>query len=118
MPLHLIVMAKQVIDPDMPLAAFRIDTAGAQVTTPASFPPVVNGFDEYAMEAALRVKDAQETQITAVSVGKQFDLNIMRKLLAMGADNLILCQDPAFANLPDSLVVARVLGRHTQNWRL
>ena len=109
MPLHIIVMAKQVIDPDMPLSAFRIDPAGPQVTTPATFPPVVNGFDEYAMEAALRLKDAQETQITAVSVGKQFDLNIMRKLLAMGADNLILCQDPAFANLPDSLVVARVL---------
>ena len=109
MPLHIIVMAKQVIDPDMPLSAFRIDPAVPQVTTPATFPPVVNGFDEYAMEAALRLKDAQEAQITAISVGKQFDLNIMRKLLAMGADNLILCQDPAFANLPDSLVVARVL---------
>jgi electron transfer flavoprotein beta subunit len=109
MPLHIIVMAKQVIDPEMPLSAFRIDAAGPQVTTPSTFPPVVNGFDEYAMEAALRLKDVQDVQITAVSIGKQFDLNIMRKLLAMGADNLILCQDPAFANLPDSLVVARVL---------
>jgi electron transfer flavoprotein beta subunit len=109
MPLHIIVTAKQVIDPEMPLTAFRIDAAGPQVTTPPTFPPVVNGFDEYAMEAALRLKDAQEAQITAVSMGKQFDLNIMRKLLAMGADNLILCQDPAFANLPDSAVVARVL---------
>ena len=79
------------------------------MTTPPTFPPVVNGFDEYAMEAALRLKDAQEAQITAISIGKQFDLNIMRKLLAMGADNLILCQDLAFANLPDSAVVARVL---------
>jgi electron transfer flavoprotein beta subunit len=109
MPLHIIVTAKQVIDPEMPLSAFRIDAAGPQVTTPPTFPPVVNGFDEYAMEAALRLKDAQEVQITAVSIGKQFDLNIMRKLLAMGADNLILCQDPAFANRPDSMVVARVL---------
>jgi electron transfer flavoprotein beta subunit len=109
MPLHIIVTAKQVIDPEMPLSAFRIDAAAQQVTTPPTFPPVVNGFDEYAMEAALRLKDAQGTQITAVSVAKQFDLNIMRKLLAMGADNLILCQDPAFANLPDSVAVARVL---------
>ena len=28
MPLHIIVTAKQVIDPDMPLSAFRIDAAG------------------------------------------------------------------------------------------
>jgi electron transfer flavoprotein beta subunit len=109
MPLHIIVTAKQVIDPEMPLSAFRLDAAARQVTTPPTFPPVVNGFDEYAMEAALRLKDTQEAQITAVCVGQQFDLNIMRKLLAMGADNLILCQDAAFANLPDSAVVARVL---------
>jgi electron transfer flavoprotein beta subunit len=109
MPLHIIVTAKQVIDPEMPLSAFRIDAAARQVTTPTTFPPVVNGFDEYALEAALRLKDVQETQITVVSVGAQFDLNIMRKLLAMGADNLILCQDTAFANLPDSIVIARVL---------
>jgi electron transfer flavoprotein beta subunit len=109
MPLHIIVTAKQVIDPEMPLSAFRIDAAVPQVTAPPTFPPVVNGFDEYAMEAALRLKDVHEAQITAVSVGTQFDLNIMRKLLAMGADNLILCQDAAFANLADSAVVARVL---------
>jgi electron transfer flavoprotein beta subunit len=109
MSLHIIVTAKQVIDPEMPVLAFRIDAAARQVTTPSTFPPVVNGFDEYAMEAALRLKDVQEAQITAVAVGSQFDLNIMRKLLAMGADSLILCQDAAFANLPDSVVVARVL---------
>jgi electron transfer flavoprotein beta subunit len=109
MPLHIIVTAKQVIDPEMPLSAFRIDAATTQVVTPTTFQPVVNGFDEYALEAALRLKDGQGAQVTVVSVGAQFDLNIMRKTLAMGADNLILCQDPAFANLPDSLLTARVL---------
>src|SRR5262245_59146619 len=109
MPLHIIVTAKQVIDPEMPLSAFRIDAAARQVVTPPTFQPVVNGFDEYALEAALLLKDSQEVHITVLSVGTQFDLNIMRKTLAMGADNLILCQDPAFANLPDSLLMARVL---------
>jgi electron transfer flavoprotein beta subunit len=109
MPLHIIVTAKQVIDPEMPLSAFRIDAAARRVATPPTFQPVVNGFDEYALEAALRLKDSQGAHITVLSVGAQFDLNIMRKTLAMGADNLILCQDPAFANLPDSLLTARVL---------
>lgn len=109
MPLHIIVPAKQVIDPEMPLSAFQIDAAAKQVVTPPTFPPVVNGFDEYALEAALRLKDRQGAQITVVAVGDRFDLKIMRKTLAMGADNLILCQDTAFANVPDSFVVARVL---------
>jgi electron transfer flavoprotein beta subunit len=109
MPLHIIVTAKQVIDPEIPLSAFRIDAAAKQVVTPPTFPPVVNGFDEHATEAALRLKDHQGAQVTVLSVGAQFDLNIIRKPLSMGADNLVLCQDPAFANLPDSLVTAHLL---------
>ena len=109
MPPHVIVTAKQVIDPEMPLSAFKIDTEAKRVVTPPTFPPVVNGFDEYAMEAAMRIKDSVGAQVTVVAVDNQFDLNVMRKLLAMGADNLILCQDAAFANLPDSFVTARVL---------
>lgn len=109
MSLNIIVTAKQVIDPEMPLSAFSIDAANQRVTTPSAFPPVINGFDEYAVEAALRIKDKQDVTVTVLSVGDQFDLNIMRKSLAMGADALILCQDPAFANLPDSYVTSLIL---------
>ncbi len=107
MALHIVVAAKQVIDPEMPLSAFSID--GARVVTPATFAPVVNGFDENALEAALRLKDSQGATITVVSVGPQFALDIMKKPLAMGADALMLCQDPLFANLADSFVTAQVL---------
>lgn len=110
MALQIIVTAKQVIDPEMPLSAFRIDASARRVVTPATFAPVVNGFDEHALEAALRLKDSQGASITVVSVGTQFALDIMKKPLAMGADNLVLCQDPLFANLPDSFVTAQVLG--------
>lgn len=109
MPLNIVVTAKQVIDPEMPLSAFGIDEANKRVTTPSTFPPVINGFDEYAVEAALRIKDRQEATVTVLSVGVQFDLNIMRKALAMGADALILCQDSVFANLPDSYVTSLIL---------
>jgi len=109
MALNIIVTAKQVIDPEMPLSAFSIDEEKKRVDTPSTFPPVINGFDEYAVEAALRIKDNQDAQITVLSVGDQFDLNIMRKSLAMGADTLIMCQDPAFSNLPDSYVTSLIL---------
>ncbi len=107
--LNIIVTAKQVIDHEIPASALTIDEASTRVTAPSSFKPIVNGFDDYAVEAALRLKEAGGANITVLSVGSQFDVNIMRKTLAMGADRLILCQDPAFTNLADSFTTAQII---------
>jgi len=109
MPLNIIVTAKQVIDPEIPKAAFKIDAASKRVVVPSSFPPVVNGFDEHALEAALRLKDTQEAKITVLAVGKGFSIDVMRKLLAMGADEMVLVQDPQIDDTIDSRVTAQLL---------
>jgi electron transfer flavoprotein beta subunit len=109
MALQIIVTAKQVIDPEIPKSAFKIDATSKRVVIPSSFPPVVNGFDEHAVEAALRIKDTQETKVTVLAVGKAFSIDIMRKLLAMGADELVLVQDPAIDGAIDSRVTAQLL---------
>ena len=109
MALHIIVTVKQVIDPEMPTSALRIDGTATKVVTPPTFPPVINGFDEYALEAALRLKDTQGASITVLAVGEHFHVDMMRKTLAMGSDRLILCQDAAFTNLADSAVTAQIL---------
>jgi electron transfer flavoprotein beta subunit len=109
MALKIIVTAKQVIDPEIPKSAFKIDATSKRVTVPASFPPVVNGFDEHAVEAALRIKDAQEAKVTVLALGKHFSIDVMRKLLAMGADEMILVQDPAIEDTIDSRVTAQLL---------
>jgi electron transfer flavoprotein beta subunit len=109
MALQIIVTAKQVIDPEIPKSAFKIDAASKRVVVPPSFPPVVNGFDEHAVEAALRIKDTQEAKVTVVAAQKTFALEIMRKLLAMGADELVLLQDPAIEDAIDSRITARLL---------
>lgn len=109
MALQIIVTAKQVIDPEIPKSAFKIDGATKRVVVPPSFPPVINGFDEHAVEAALRIKDSQEAKVTVVAAGKTFALEIMRKLLAMGADELVLVQDPAIEDAIDSRVAAHIL---------
>jgi electron transfer flavoprotein beta subunit len=109
MSLHIIVTAKQVIDPEIPKSAFKIDATGKRAVVPASFPPVVNGFDEHAVEAALRIKDTQDAKVTVLAVGKSFSIDVMRKLLAMGADELILVQDPAIEDPIDSRVTAQLL---------
>ena len=109
MALKIAVLAKQVIDPEMPLAAFRIEPGAKQVATPANIPPVVNGFDENAVEAALQIKDAQEATITVISAGTAFALDVMKKPLSMGADELVLLQDDSFHNTIDSFFVAQLL---------
>jgi electron transfer flavoprotein beta subunit len=109
MPLQIIVTAKQVIDPEIPKSAVKIDAASKRVVVPSSFPPVINGFDEHAVEAALRLKDRQEAKVTVLAVGRTFSLDVMRKLLAMGADELVLVQDPAVEDGIDSRCTARLL---------
>lgn len=109
MPVRICVLAKQVVDPEMPAAAFRIDPEARQVTPPPNIPPVVNGFDENAVEAALQIKDAQGANITVISSGASFALDVMKKPLSMGADELVLLQDDAFANSVDSFFTVQLL---------
>ncbi len=109
MPLQIIVTAKQVIDPEIPKSAFTIDPANKRAVVPTRFPPVINGFDGHAVEAALRIKDVRDAKVTVLAVGKNFSIDIMRKLLAMGADDLILVQDPLIEDGIDSGVTAKLL---------
>ena len=109
MALKIAVLAKQVLDPEMPMAAFRIDGAAQRVVPPPNIPPVVNGFDENAVEAALRIKDGQEATVTVLSTGAEFALDVMKKPLSMGADELVLLQDDAFENTIDSFLTAQLL---------
>ena len=109
MPVKIAVLAKQVIDPEMPMAAFQIDSNAKRVVTPPNIPPVVNGFDENAVEAALRIKDAQEASVTVISSGTSFALDVMKKPLSMGADDLVLLQDDTFQNTVDSFFTAQLL---------
>lgn len=109
MAVSIAVLAKQVVDPEMPMAAFRIDADAKAVVPPPNIPPVVNGFDENAVEAALQIKDAQEAAVTVISTGTAFALDVMKKPLSMGADELVLLQDDAFSNSIDSFFTAQLL---------
>jgi electron transfer flavoprotein beta subunit len=49
-----------------------------------------------ALEAALRLKDADGSRVTAVSLGAGLSRDVVKKALSMGADELILLEDEAF----------------------
>ena len=70
---------------------------------------VLNFFDEIAMEAALRVKQALGgAEIYAVSAGHGVGVEALRRALAMGADRVVHIDDPALDSA-GPLVVARAL---------
>ena len=107
------VCAKQVPDPETPPSAFRVDEEAMRVVPTAESPPVINGFDMQAVEAALRIGDSAgegDVEITVLSAGTGFSMDAMKKPLEVGADRLVLVDDPAAENL-GSAATARVLVR-------
>jgi len=95
--MNMIVCIKQVIDPEAPPASFKIDSPSNKAVPPSGVSPVISLFDENAVEAALRIKDARGGKITAISLGANLLRDVAKKPLSMGADELILLEDEAFA---------------------
>lgn len=94
--MDMIVCVKQVVDPEAPPASFKVDTANNAVIPPPGVSPVISPFDEQAVEAALRIKDAKGGKITIISLGTNLLRDVVKKPLSMGADELILLEDPAY----------------------
>ena len=93
---NIIVCMKQVLDPEIPLSLFHIDAEAKQAIQPKATPPVLSPFDENALEAALKIKDVQESNVTVISLGKKLTKVVVTSSLAAGADHLVLLQDEAF----------------------
>lgn len=105
--LNIIVCIKEVLDPEAPASAFEIDSEAKRIKG-KGVPPVLNPFDENALEAALRIKDIHESKITVISMGRTLAKPVLRKTLAAGADELLLLEDSIFEDL-DSYVTASIL---------
>jgi electron transfer flavoprotein beta subunit len=57
---------------------------------------VINPYDEYAIEEALRIKEKKGGEVTLVSLGWDKAGEALRTGLAMGADKAVHLNDPAF----------------------
>jgi len=94
MPANMIVCCKQVPDPEAPPSVFKV--VNNKMTLPPEVKPVIGQYEEFALEAALRIKDTSGGKITALSLGNNFVRDVIKKALAVGADELILLEDAAF----------------------
>jgi electron transfer flavoprotein beta subunit len=73
---------------------------------------VLNPYDEYAVEEALRLKEAKGGQVRVFSIGLDEASTILRKCLAMGADEAVLVKDgtpETYDSLRTAKIVAQVL---------
>lgn len=97
--MHVVVLVKQVLDPELPARAFRVDRE-RKVPDVARAPQVMSIFDGNALEVALKLREARgEVKVTAMSLGEKSAEEVLRKALAVTADQAILLSDPAFTQL-------------------
>ena len=75
---------------------------------------IVNPYDEYALEEAIRLKEKNGGEVTVVTVGSQTARKALQHCLAMGADHAILVDDPHLMDA-DGHTYALVLSRVIQS---
>ena len=100
--MRIVVLTKPVPDPTASERLGphgRVDRSGSNV---------INGNDEYALEAALKLVDAHGGDVTVVALSPESGRDVLRKGLAMGATRGVLVTDPALAG-SDWLTTIRVL---------
>ncbi|PIU65609.1 MAG: hypothetical protein COS84_06700 [Armatimonadetes bacterium CG07_land_8_20_14_0_80_40_9] len=71
---------------------------------------VVNPYDEYAIEEALKIKEKYSGEVTIICLGPKRAEQSIRTGLAMGVDKAIHLTDPAFEG-GDSLAVAKSMAK-------
>lgn len=103
--MNIVVCIKQVPSSETKI---RVSSETGRVDT-SEVEWVVNPYDEYALETALRLREAQGSgAITALTLGPERSRAVLRTALAMGCDSAVHVQDEAFEGA-DALSVGRAL---------
>ena len=90
--MHLVVCIKQVPDS----AQIRVHPVTNTIMR-QGVPAIVNPYDLFSLEAALRLKDEYGGRVTVLSMGPPQAEAALKKCIAYGADEAILVTDRAFA---------------------
>lgn len=102
--MNIVVCVKRVPDTETKI---KVGGDGKSID-PAGVEFVINPFDEFAIEEAIRIKEKSgQGEISIVSLGSADAQVIMRKAYAMGAEKGVHLNDTT--NNPDNLAVAKAL---------
>lgn len=107
--MNIFVFVKRVPDTE---SKIRVDQAQKKIVEEGlNF--VLNPYDEYALEEALRLREAKGGKVTVFCVGPEECLTVLRKCLAMGADEAVLLKDVSPEQY-DGLRTSRILAKALQ----
>lgn len=101
--MHIVVCIKQVPDS----AQIRVHPVTNTIMR-QGVPAIINPFDLFALEEALRIKDKVGARVTVLSMGPVQADDALQKCLSYGADETILVTDKVFAGA-DTLATTYVL---------
>jgi electron transfer flavoprotein beta subunit len=91
--MNIVVLIKQVPESE---ALVQVQADGSRVEIEDRY--CLNFFDSLAVEEALRIKERLGSgTVTAITLGTQRSVEVLRTAIAMGADDAVLLTDPAFA---------------------
>jgi electron transfer flavoprotein beta subunit len=97
----------------VPDTATKVKIAGdGRTIDPSGVTYVINPYDEFAVEEALKIKEKNNAEVIVYSVGTDNNKETIRKALAMGADRGVLLKDN---NERDSYGVAKALAEEIKN---
>jgi electron transfer flavoprotein beta subunit len=106
--MHIVVCIKQV--PDTKNVRIDPDT---HTLVRQGVESIINPFDMFALEAALRIKDQNGARVTVITMGPSQASEALRDTLGLGADDAVLLNDSAFAG-SDTWATATTLAAAVQ----
>lgn len=112
--MHIVVCIKQVPDS----AQIRVHPVTNTIMR-QGVPTIVNPYDLFALEAALRLRDELGAAVTVLTMGPPMAEDTLRKALGLGADRAVLLTDRAFAGsdtLATSFALSQAILRIGQDW--
>ena len=92
--MNIVVILKQTPDTE---SVIRIGADGRSIVT-QGLKWIINPYDEFAIEAGLRLREQHGGKVSVVSYGPQRVVESLRTALAMGADDAILVDDERLAD--------------------
>ena len=103
--MRIVVCVKQVPDTE---TRVKVAASGRAISEAEVANWIVSPYDEFALEGALRLKEAKGGDVVLVTLGPERAQSALRTGLAMGADSAVHVKDPALDGT-DTLGTARAL---------
>jgi electron transfer flavoprotein beta subunit len=107
--MNIYVLMKRTFDTEekISISGGKINEDGAEF--------IINPYDEYAIEEAIQVRDANGGEVTVISVGNEDAEKQLRTALAMGADKAVLINIEDDVENGDQFTTAKIIAEYLKD---